>query len=182
VSATRREALGAAAVASAGALVFGARTAMAAGTGDEQTLLGAVQLEQAAVATYKAGIASGALNAATTKTFTTFAAQEQAHLDAVSKLLQSLGGVVPQPPAADQVKVGGRSPADLRSQADWVGFANDLEHQTIAGYYAAQGTLKRAEYLQVTASIMANEGQHLAILREAMNRPPVPNAFETGKA
>jgi hypothetical protein len=28
---------------------------------------------------------------------------------------------------------------------------------------------------------MASEGQHLAVLREALGRPPVPNAFETGQ-
>jgi len=29
---------------------------------------------------------------------------------------------------------------------------------------------------------MANEGQHLVVLRQAVKQDPVPNAFETGKA
>jgi hypothetical protein len=28
---------------------------------------------------------------------------------------------------------------------------------------------------------MANEGQHLVVLRQILHRPPLPNAFETGK-
>jgi len=51
----------------------------------------------------------------------------------------------------------------------------------IAAYYEAQQSLRRAEFLQTAAAIMANEGQHLALLREALHREPVPNAFETGQ-
>jgi hypothetical protein len=29
---------------------------------------------------------------------------------------------------------------------------------------------------------MANEAQHLVVLRQAVKRPPVPNAFEIGAA
>ena len=55
------------------------------------------------------------------------------------------------------------------------------ETNAIAAYYEAQQSLRRAEFLQTTAAIMANEGQHLALLREALHREPVPNAFETGQ-
>ena len=35
--------------------------------------------------------------------------------------------------------------------------------------------------MQSMASIMANEGQHLVLLRQAAGRDPVPDAFETGR-
>ena len=183
MSATRRELVRTAGgVALAAPLLLRASDALAADTGDEATILGAVHLEQAAVVTYRTGATSGGLDAALTKTFITFAGQEQEHLDALIKQLQSLGGVVPPLPTPEQVKVGGKTVASLQSQAELLGFATDLELQTVAFYYKAQQSLRRAEFLQTTASIMANEGQHLVVLREALNRPPVPNAFEVGKA
>ena len=39
-----------------------------------------------------------------------------------------------------------------------------------------------AALLRTTAQIMASEGQHLVVLRQALGRDPVPNAFETGAA
>jgi hypothetical protein len=35
--------------------------------------------------------------------------------------------------------------------------------------------------LKTGAQIMADEGQHLVVLREALGRNPAPNAFETGQ-
>jgi rubrerythrin len=183
VTATRRQVVRTAGGAVLAApLLARASAALAAATGDEETILGAVRLEQAAVVTYRTGASSGGLDGPATKLFITVAGQEQAHLDAVTKQLQTLGGVVPPLPTPEQVKLGSAMLAGLTTQAQLLGFAADLEQQTIAAYYEAQQALRRAEFLQTTASIMANEGQHLALLRQAMNRPPVPSAFETGKA
>jgi hypothetical protein len=52
----------------------------------------------------------------------------------------------------------------------------------VAAYFDAMGRLGEARLLQRSATIMANEGQHLAILRRRAGRDPVPNAFETGEA
>lgn len=52
----------------------------------------------------------------------------------------------------------------------------------VAAYYDASKKLQQARLLQTAAQIMSNEGQHLAVLRQALGRNPVPNAFETGKA
>jgi hypothetical protein len=35
---------------------------------------------------------------------------------------------------------------------------------------------------QPLASIMACEGQHLVVLRQALGRDPLPRAFETGRS
>ena len=50
----------------------------------------------------------------------------------------------------------------------------------VAAYYDAHGKLKDPKLLATGAQIMANEGQHLAVLRPLVNQPPVPDAFETG--
>ena len=50
----------------------------------------------------------------------------------------------------------------------------------VAAYYDAHRKLIAAGLLQTAASIMANEGQHLVVLRQAAGQAPVPNALETG--
>jgi len=40
--------------------------------------------------------------------------------------------------------------------------------------------VENAKLLQTGASIMANEGQHLVVLRRIAGKDPIPNAFETG--
>ena len=52
----------------------------------------------------------------------------------------------------------------------------------LAAYYQAHQKLRGAKLLRTTARIMASEGQHLVVLRQALGRDPVPNAFETGAA
>jgi len=54
--------------------------------------------------------------------------------------------------------------------------------RAIAAAHAAVQSLDDARTLQVVARVMAGDGQSLALLRLAMNRSPVPDAFETGKA
>jgi uncharacterized membrane protein len=70
---------------------------------------------------------------------------------------------------------------DARSQADIANLAIELEMAAVAAYLDAQRKLIDAKLLQTGASIMANEAQHLVVLRQAVKRDPVPNAFETGK-
>jgi rubrerythrin len=184
--ATRRDALrnvgGVALAAAAAPVLLDVRNAFAKTSGDEEIILGAVRLEQSLVVTYRTLTDSGKLDARTAELARRFGDQEQQHLDAVTKALQNLGGVVPGEPAPGAIEAGGKALAGLDDQATLLAFAAALETAAVAAYYEAQQALQRAEFLQVTASIMANEGQHLAILREALNRPPVPSAFETGRS
>jgi rubrerythrin len=182
--ATRREALrragGAALVASAAPLLVAVRDAFAAAGGDEEILRGAVRLEQGLAVTYRTLAASGDLDARARALARHFGDQEQQHLDVVSTELQTLGGVVPSEPGADLVKAGREALTGVRGQPALLAFAGALEENAIAAYYEAEQALQRDEFVQTTAAIMANEGQHLALLREALGRAPVPNAFETG--
>jgi rubrerythrin len=184
--ASRRDALlragGVALAAAAAPLLGGVREAFAKAQGDEEIMLGAVRLEQSLVVTYRALVDSGDLDARASDLARRFADQEQQHLDAVTKALQNLGGVVPADPAPSAVKAAGQVLSEVHGQPGLLAFASALESTAIGAYYQAQQALERDEFLQTTASIMANEGQHLALLREALNRPPVPNAFETGRS
>ncbi|HEX3316874.1 MAG TPA: ferritin-like domain-containing protein [Solirubrobacteraceae bacterium] len=182
---TRRDALraagGVALAASAAPLLLGVRDAFAAAAGDEGTMLAAVRLEQALVVAYRTLQGSPALDARAVSLARRFGDQEQQHLAAVTKQLQNLGGVMPAEPAPAMVKAGRRAVTDLHTQPALLAFAGALEANAIAAYYEAQQSLQRDSFLQVTAAIMASEGQHLALLREALRRPPVPHAFETGR-
>jgi rubrerythrin len=182
----RRDALrragGVVLAAAAAPLLAGVRDAFAKAQGDEDIMLGAVRLEQSLVVTYAALVDSGALDTHASDLARNFADQEQQHLDAVTTALQNLGGVVPPDPAPSAVTAAGQALSEVHGQAALLAFAGALEAEAIGAYYQAQQALQRDEFLQTTASIMTNEGQHLALLREAVNRPPVPNAFETGRS
>jgi hypothetical protein len=54
--------------------------------------------------------------------------------------------------------------------------------RAIGAAYAAVQKIDDEKVLPVVAQVMAGNGQSLALLRLSMNRPPVPDAFETGKA
>jgi hypothetical protein len=183
---SRREALrragGLALAASAAPALVGARRTLAKAGGDEAEILGLVRLEQGAAVAYRTAAGSGDLDARLVASARTIADQEEQHAGALAALLRQLGGTVPAPPGADAVRAGGRTLRAVHGRAALLGFLADLETALVAAYYAAQQRLRRAEHLQSTAAIMANEGQHLVLLREALRRPPVPGAFETGGA
>jgi rubrerythrin len=90
-----------------------------------------------------------------------------------------MGGKVPAAPASASAVKG---LTGLRGRRRILTFATELETMAIAAYYDAHAKLTDARLMQTGTAIMANEGQHLAMLRRALGRPPVPNAFETGKA
>ncbi|MBA3300689.1 MAG: ferritin-like domain-containing protein [Thermoleophilaceae bacterium] len=181
---TRREALhGGLTI---GGAVLGAATvpgllrasdAFAQADGDVAILAGAVALEQVAVVAYSSAASSGLLDPRTKRVFERFREQEQEHADGLGAALEQRGGRTPKPPSAAQVP----GLEKLRSQAEVVDFAIELETTALAAYYAAVQKLKNPALLETGASIMANEGQHLVVLRRLAGREPVPNAFETGE-
>jgi rubrerythrin len=162
-------------------LLLSVRNAFAASSGDAEILSSAIHLEQVAVLAYAAAIDSGRLTPAFAKIATRFRDHEQAHADTLTTALTDLGGT-PPPKAtqADLLEVV-TGLAGARSQADFANLAIELEMAAVAAYLDAHRKLIEAKLLQTGASIMANEAQHLVVLRQAVKRDPVPNAFETGK-
>jgi len=181
---TRREALcvglGAGAAVLAAATIpalLGVRGAFAQAEGDVEVLLAAIRLEQTAVVAYGTAASSGLLDRPFLATTRLLRGQEREHADALVAALRQLGGTAPPAPRARDVP-GLR---DLRDQREVAAFALELEKMVVAAYHQAHQKLRAAALLRTSAQIMANEGQHLVLVRQAMNRPPVPDAFETGQ-
>jgi hypothetical protein len=93
-----------------------------------------------------------------------FRDQAQAHVEKLSAALKDRGGT---PPKRSVAAVPGNRQELL-----------ELETRTIAAYQDAARSLEDGELLKTLAAIMANHGQHVVVLREALGRDPVPGAFE----
>ena len=150
----------------------------AAPPGDAAIVASAIRLENTAVAAYAAAVNSGVLTPQFRRTAVLFGRQEAAHAAALTAALRGLGGA---PPAGTDAKL--LSPLKrARSQRQVAQFAIELENMVVAAYFDTSKKLQQGRLLQTTAQIMSNEGQHLAVLRQALGTDPVPNAFENGKA
>lgn len=162
-------------------LLLSARDAFAQATGDAAILEQAITLEQVAVIAYDAALGGGLLSAGALRAARRFRAHEQQHADTLTTALTDLGGSPPAPPKgiADVDKVV-KGLADVKTQADVVNFMIELELVTVTAYHDAHARLIETRLLQSCATIMANEGQHLVVLRTIVGTEPVPNAFETG--
>ena len=164
-------------------LLLKVRHAFAQSEGDAGIIESAVGLEQIAVFAYDQALDSGLLSSSFEEVARLFRDQEQEHVDALTAALQGLGGEVPAAPdSVEDVDAAVEGLGDVRSQADVANFAIELETAAVAAYYEAHQQLRDAALLQTGASIMANEGQHLVVLRQAVDLPPVPTAFATGES
>jgi rubrerythrin len=155
---------------------------------DATTLAAAVDLEQVAAYVYSAGVHSGLLDAGLAAAVQNLADHEQAHADALAADLEALGGARPAAPASAEdgdaaLKRLGIGPG-LRSLADAPAFltvALALEQRQLALYSEAVGEIEDIRLIQTYSSIVAAEGQHLVVIRNALGRAPVPKSFETGR-
>jgi rubrerythrin len=150
----------------------------AAPQSDAGILASAIRLENTAVAAYAAAVQNGGLTPQFRRTATLFGRQEAEHAAALTAALKSLGGT---PPSGTDAKL--LAPLkSARTQNQVAQFAIELETMAVAAYYDASRRLQQARLLQTSAQIMSNEGQHLVVLRQALGKDPVPNAYENGKA
>lgn len=153
------------------------RNAFAAADTDAAIVSAAVRLENTAVAAYAAAARNGAVTPAFRRTATLFGRQEAEHAAALTAALKTLGAA---PPTGTDAKL--LAPVQrARSQAQVAQAAIELETMAVAAYHDAAKRLRGARLLQTAVQIMANEGQHLVVLRQALGRDPVPHAFETGR-
>ena len=56
-----------------------------------------------------------------------------------------------------------------------------IENMQISAYLGAIAWLAPGEVKQSIAAIMANDAQHVAVVRAGLGQPAVPSAFVTGK-
>lgn len=103
-------------------------------------------------------------------------AQEQEHVDAVLKALRGIGADADAEP--EEIESAG-----ARTQADRLRYLYELEAATIDAELRAISELTGSWQRALLATIVANQAQHLVLLREALGAASleaVPSAFEDG--
>jgi hypothetical protein len=138
-------------------------SARAATSGNDVTILNAaLGAEQEAVAAYQLGadLAVG------------FQDHHKQQVDALAKTIRALGGRPVEPP-----KTFSFPTERLKSQADILSFAAQLEKGAVSAYLGAVPVLTDRELAKVAASILGDEAMHWAVLRQALGQDPVPAAF-----
>lgn len=139
---------------------------------DVEILNGALDLELMVVAAYKAG--AGRLRGERLAMIKGFLEQEQAHADGLAGTIEDLDGTPNRAKSAYDFPV-------LRSEADVLRWAIDLENTAIAVYIDALPKFSEKDLRSMAASIVTNEAEHVSVLLEALGREPVPEAFVTGR-
>jgi len=105
-----------------------------------------------------------------------FRAQEQEHVDAVLKALRGLKS--PAEPVVEPIDRSG-----LESDRDRLVFLYEVESATIDEELSAISELEASGPRSLLASTVANQAQHLTLLRQALGDGPlasVPAPFENG--
>ncbi|MGI8462343.1 MAG: ferritin-like domain-containing protein [Solirubrobacterales bacterium] len=182
---TRREAIGAGlrigGVLAAGSIPLASAAVAIANPGSEAdapTLEKLIALAQTAAIVYSTIAADeDLLDAEIVKAAELFADQESEHVAALEAALEDRGGEAPPPPKADQVDGLGA----LESQDDALEFAVELENALIAAFNDAAEKLTDPALLKTAVQISCNDAQHLAVLRQQLGDPAIPEAFETGQ-
>lgn len=157
-----------------------ATRALGAAPGSERAVLAsALRLEQEAVLAYDSAVRAGELGRLTDSA-ELFAEHERRHAEALSLALRQLGAEPPSAPRRVE-EVRGLAQALRGGAKRTARFLIGLEERSLRTYYRAQGTLRSPAPLATSAGIMANEAQHLALLRRSVGQNPSPVAFVTGR-
>jgi rubrerythrin len=171
---TRRDALAGAAAASIAWPV--AALADDKADANAAVLTSALEVEQTAVVAYEAIANAGLLGGDAQRTLRSFLDQERQHEAALAKALDDMGRRQPVPPRRADIP----GLESLKTARQALAFVMAMERREISTFHRGAGRLHDANALKTLASIMACDGQHLAVLRQLAGRPPVPHAFETG--
>lgn len=167
-----------------GLLLSGAAVALLAGkqalaaqagpaaASDIQILNTALGAELEAIAAYQLGAESKLLQKPVLDLALTFQGHHKEHADLLAKTVSQLGGK----PVAAKTKYN--FPVEqLKSQADVLKFAAQLEQGAVSAYLGAVPLFNNRDLSKAAASILGDEAMHWAILRQALGQAPVPSAF-----
>jgi Ferritin-like domain len=105
-----------------------------------------------------------------------FRAQEQEHVDAVLKAMR--GEKIPAEPTPEPIE-----PGELKSERERLVFLYEVESATIDEELSAISRLEATWPRSLLASTVADQAQHLTLLRQALGAGPltsVPVPFENG--
>jgi len=106
-----------------------------------------------------------------------FRAQEQEHVDSVVKALRGLNAAAE--PQTEEI-----DPPRLKTQPDRLAFLYEVESGTIDAELDAISQLTESWPRTLLGTTVANQAQHLVLLRRALGAKPlqtVPEAFEGGE-
>lgn len=144
---------------------------LSARTTDVMVINGLLDHCERTIAAYTACIPllTGHLHKATKQ----FLDQDLDHAGELYRLIKQAGGDANKPaPSYDLGQPKGRR--------DLVQLLHDLEAQMVSLYLAAVPQLSPGSVRATIASILANDSQHVVVLRLALHEDPIPTAFVTG--
>lgn len=107
---------------------------------------------------------------------TQFRQQEQEHVDGILEALQKAGGA--EDAEAEEIESD-----PLRTEAEHLRFLYEVESETIEDELGAIGRMSASGPSALLAATVANQAQHLVLLRRALGAIPlewVPAPYETG--
>ena len=102
-----------------------------------------------------------------------FLHHELAHITALSTLLKSAHAKARTSPSSYDL-------GNPHGAKETLKMLHGLESGAIRAYQRAIPKLSHGKLRAIAASIMANEGQHVSLVRDAMGIQPVPSALVTG--
>jgi rubrerythrin len=142
--------------------------------GDVDILNSALGLEYQAIAAYQVGAESGLLQKPVLDLAVQFQSDHKQHAQLLSSTISKLGGtpVMAKRPADYKFPV-----ETLKTQADVLRFAANLEKGAASAYLGAVPAFANKDLSKAAASVLGDETMHWAVLRNALGENPVPNAF-----
>ncbi len=179
---TRRTLLGRAALLATGGSLLGPQALAAADTAtDISSFEAAVALEQALAVAYGSLSTRPGIDRPLRNLFGILAGHERQHAAALLSLVEYLGGrptAEPTLAATERALPGLHEATDHRSA---LVFAERLENAEVYGFYVAEQHLDDLKLMELAAAVMCSDAQHLALIRQAAGKNPLPSAFEIGR-
>jgi hypothetical protein len=140
--------------------------------GDVDLLNRLLHVEHVAIAAYTAGIPL--LAQPTAKAGQLFLNDEISHAGDLAGLVREAGGKPIKPGS-------GYALGHPRNSQEVLMLLHQVEQAQIAAYLYAIPRLEPGVLKQQVASILANDAQHVAVVRAALGQPAIPSAFVTGR-
>lgn len=135
--------------------------------------------EYVGMAAYEAAIRSGLLSEGVTTVARQFQRQHGEHAARLREVINGGGGQPVRPKSHDDY-VAELPLANLKSEADVLALAADLERGAASAYLDQVAQFDDPKLGRLMASISGDEAMHWAVLRGALGLDPVPVAFVPG--
>ena len=131
-----------------------------------------LHLEYVAIAAYTAG--TPLLAPALAKAGQLFLNDELFHAGSLAGLVKAAGGKPIKP--APSYELG-----HPRTSDEVLALLHEVENAQLTAYLGAITRLEPGFVKSSVAAILANDAQHIAVVRAALHQPAVPSAFVTGR-